>query len=699
MKKRRQFFLMIFALLCIVVLFPQTASARQRPLTELWYFNWANRMSTSDVNTFMMRYGENTTIEPIEGIANQDEIRVEGDNSLSSVLIRNVGVYKDKDVNVKITLARSKGNSDNGAISLNKANFLKTTVSGELAITYDFFDSENQPIPVETTFNYYGLTTAWYIGIKNPSRIIKFMGANNPTSIVYDEYNGGGGYDWGNYWGYYQSVDPANAPANPLQSLEIMTKPVQSINMIVNAKVPGTTFDYRTDYIARPEFSRAYAVDQSYKDVNQEVHLLAKQSVPNITGWNKMSSLELKFKLNKILETKQFDIGEVKIKNFNGDDLTDLFTHELTDNGDLALTAKDTNDDRLYDTSLKYDVKLNWKKDKATVPEELISDGQLLLPFTVQTQINGNTVMETTGTNRINYMGKVTVAFLDEGDNKLRDSITKEGILTTPFDLSNDYPEIPGYEPIKDNKQDKGIFLPDEQMIIHRYREKKVLQFKLNDKENPLYISRFTNSRELSYTFSHDAGAKVYLMARCGTEEKVLKEYADAPENMVDTAKFTFPENWLDQEVFFYIKDDNNQESEKESRIIKKESSPKLIIPNTISFGENEIPAMDKIIFATTKEEFGVEDVSKLDKSHWTIKVKEEQPLTNEKGQVLAQRLSYKNQKQDVPINEDNQPIWDGSGSTKVNLAEHLQLTIHPSDTVGTYNGVLCWLLEDVPEE
>jgi hypothetical protein len=276
--------------------------------------------------------------------------------------------------------------------------------------------------------------------------------------------------------------------------------------------------------------------------VNQEVHLLAKQSVPNITGWNKMSSLELKFKLNKILETKQFDIGEVKIKNFNGDDLTDLFTHELTDNGDLALTAKDTNDDRLYDTSLKYDVKLNWKKDKATVPEELISDGQLLLPFTVQTQINGNTVMETTGTNRINYMGKVTVAFLDEGDNKLRDSITKEGILTTPFDLSNDYPEIPGYEPIKDNKQDKGIFLPDEQMIIHRYREKKVLQFKLNDKENPLYISRFTNSRELSYTFSHDAGAKVYLMARCGTEEKVLKEYADAPENMVDTAKFTFPE-------------------------------------------------------------------------------------------------------------------------------------------------------------
>lgn len=389
----------------------------------------------------------------------------------------------------------------------------------------------------------------------------------------------------------------------------------------------------------------------------------------------------------------------MRITNIIGEDLTDLFSYQVTDDNHVIIKAKNPTDNRLYDTVLQYNVYLKWIGAENPVDSSAVSDGKLSLPFSVQTIFDGKNLGEKSAASVINYGAKITIAFLDERDNTLRESITKEGILTTPFDLSNDYPEIPGYEPIKDNKQDKGIFLPDEQMIVHRYRVKKVLQFKLNDNENPLYISRFTNSRELSYTFSHDTGAKVYLMARCGTEEKVLKEYADAPENMVDKVKFTFPENWLDQEVFFYIKDDNNQESEKESRIIKKESSPKLIIPNTISFGENEIPAMDKLISATTKEEFGVEDVSKLDKSHWTIKVKEEQPLTNEKGQVLAQRLSYKNQKQDVPINEDNQPIWDGSGSTKVNLAEHLQLTIHPSDTVGTYNGVLCWSLEDVPEE
>ena len=114
-------------------------------------------------------------------------------------------------------------------------------------------------------------------------------------------------------------------------------------------------------------------------------------------------------------------------------------------------------------------------------------------------------------------------------------------------------------------------------MIIHRYREKKVLQFKLNDKENPLYISRFTNSRELSYTFSHDAGAKVYLMARCGTEEKVLKEYADAPENMVDTAKIHISEIGRSRGFLYIKKTITIKNLKKESRIIKKESSPGLL--------------------------------------------------------------------------------------------------------------------------
>ena len=670
--------------------------AAPRPLTDLGYFHWANQSVTPAENTFIMHYGKNTTVEPLEGNAYSDYLTVDRNVKKSKALVKNVGFYEGKEVSLLVTLERNKSSLDGGSISFTKSYFLGITVKGEMMVTYDFLDKNGQPMEIKTAFNYYGLNQNKYIGYKNPDLIIESLFAENPTHILYDTWDGEGD----DHWVYLNNITPGIPWRDPRQRFEMTTKTVSNITFVVhNNDVTPSSIVYFTDFIAKPEFPPAYAVDSEFEVANKDAYLKAQQTMPNVDQWSKTNQIEIDFNLEQVNQTRQYEPEKMRITNIIGEDLTDLFSYQVTDDNHVIIKAKNPTDNRLYDTVLQYNVYLKWIGAENPVDSSAVSDGKLSLPFSVQTIFDGKNLGEKSAASVINYGAKITIAFLDERDNMLRESITKEGILTTPFDLSNDYPEIPGYEPIKDNKQDKGIFLPDEQTIIHRYREKKVLQFKLNDSENPLYISRFTNSRELSYTFSHDTGAKVYLMARCGTEEKVLKEYADAPENMVDTVKFTFPENWLDQEVFFYIKDDNNQESEKESRIIKKESSPKLIIPNTISFGENEIPAMDKIIFATTKEEFGVEDVSKLDKSHWTIKVKEEQPLTNEKGQVLAQRLSYKNQKQDVPINEDNQPIWDGSGSTKVNLAEHLQLTIHPSDTVGTYNGVLCWSLEDVPEE
>ncbi|MGH2183090.1 hypothetical protein ACQ10C_16030, partial [Enterococcus faecalis] len=82
---------------------------------------------------------------------------------------------------------------------------------------------------------------------------------------------------------------------------------------------------------------------------------------------------------------------------------------------------------------------------------------------------DGENLEETTATSSVNYVGKATTVFLNEQDNAIHEPVTKEGILTTPFDLSNQYPKIAGYEPIK-TQQDQGMFLPEEQTIIHRYR-------------------------------------------------------------------------------------------------------------------------------------------------------------------------------------------------------------------------------------
>jgi len=112
----------------------------------------------------------------------------------------------------------------------------------------------------------------------------------------------------------------------------------------------------------------------------------------------------------------------------------------------------------------------------------------------------------------------------------------------------------------------------------------------------------------------------------------------------------------------------------------------------------NEIPATETMISSITNKEIRIEDTSKLDKSRWTIKVKEEQPLKNESGELLDKRISYGEKNQRVLINADSQPILQGSGNATANLTKQLQLTIFPSDPVGRYSGVLRWSLEDAPE-
>lgn len=668
--------------------------AAPRPLTDLEYFHWANQSVTPAENTFVMHYGENTTVELLEGDGDLDYLTVDHNTNKSKALVKNVGFYEGKEVSLLVTLERNKSSLDGGSIGFTKGYFLGITIKGEMIVTYDFVDNTGRPITIKTAFNYYGLNHNKYIGYKNPGSTIDSLYAENPTHILYDTWDG----DDDDHWLYLKNITPGIPWRDPRQRFEMTTHAVSNVTFVVhNNDVTPSSIVYFTDFLAKPEFPSAYAVNSSFESANKNVYLKAKQTIPNVDQWQKPTQMTINVNLEQVSQTRQYAFDKVLITNFNGDDLTELFSSQ-SDEKNVQIIAKNPTDSRLYDTILQYKIYLKWMGTENPVNTAIVSDGSLSLPFDVETILDGHHLEKNAASSIINYLGKETTVFLNEQDNLVHDSITKFGVLTTSFDLSDDYPEVPGYEPIKEKKQDKGIFLPEEQTIIHRYREKRKLQFELIDKDNPLFVSRFTNKRKLTFSFTHDKSTSVSVIAQCGTEERELKKYSSIPEKVNDSLMFKFPEKWLDQEVFFYVKDDNNQESDKESRIIEKESGPKLIIPNTISFGENRIPAMDRVISATTEEDFQVEDKSKLDKSCWTVKVKEEQPLTNEEGQILSQRLAYHNQDQHIQINGGNQTIWQGSGSISANLAGGLQLTICPSDVVGTYNGVLCWSLEDAPE-
>lgn len=671
----------------------EKVEAAPRPLTELGYSHWANQSITPAANTFIMHYGENTSVEPIEGEVYSNYMAVSRTTNKSKALVKNVGFYEGKAVNLLVTLQRNKSNLDGGSISFTESYFLGITIKGEMLVTYDFVDNYGQPLTIKTAFNYYGLNSNKYVGYKNPGTIIDALYAENPTHILYDTWDGGDD----DYWLYLKNVTAGVPWRDPRQRFEMTTKSISTVTFVVhNNDTTPSSIVYFTDFLAKPEFPPAYAMDTYFENAETAVCLNVQQTIPNIDQWTKPSQMVVNVNLNQVNQTKQYQFDKVLVTDFKGEDLTDLFTSQ-TDGENVQIMTKNLSDSRLYDTVLQYKVYLKWQGTQNPVDTALISSGKLDLPFSARTLLDGENLEETTATSSVNYVGKATTVFLNEQDNAIHEPVTKEGILTTPFDLSNQYPEIAGYEPIK-TQQDQGMFLPEEQTIIHRYREKKLLQFKLMDEENPLLVSRFTNQREVTFSFSHDPSTNITLIAKCGTEEKELKKYVDAPESVVDKVTYTFPEHWLNREVFFYIKDENNQESEKDSRTLQKDAGPKLILPDTINFGVNEIPATETMISSITNKEIRIEDTSKLDKSRWTIKVKEEQPLKNENGELLDKRISYGEKNQRVLINADSQPILQGSGNATANLTKQLQLTIFPSDPVGRYSGVLRWSLEDAPE-
>ena len=691
--KKHNYLLILLWIVGGIFLGVEKVEAAPRPLTELGYFHWANQSITPAANTFIMHYGENTSVEPIEGEVYSNYMAVSRTTNKSKAIVKNVGFYEGKAVNLLVTLQRNKSNLDGGSISFTESYFLGITIKGEMLVTYDFVDNYGQPLTIKTAFNYYGLNSNKYVGYKNPGTIIDALYAENPTHILYDTWDGGDD----DYWLYLKNVTAGVPWRDPRQRFEMTTKSISTVTFVVhNNDTTPSSIVYFTDFLAKPEFPTAYAMDTYFENAETAVCLNVQQTIPNIDQWTKPSQMAINVNLNQVNQTKQYQFDKVLVTDFKGEDLTDLFTSQ-TDGENVQIMTKNLSDSRLYDTVLQYKVYLKWQGTQNPVDTALISSGKLDLPFSARTLLDGENLEETTATSSVNYVGKATTVFLNEQDNAIHEPVTKEGILTTPFDLSNQYPKIAGYEPIK-TQQDQGMFLPEEQTIIHRYREKKLLQFKLMDEENPLLVSRFTNQREVTFSFSHDPSTNITLIAKCGTEEKELKKYVDAPESVVDKVTYTFPEHWLNREVFFYIKDENNQESEKDSRTLQKEAGPKLILPDTINFGVNEIPATETMISSTTNKEIRIEDTSKLDKSRWTIKVKEEQPLKNENGELLDKRISYGEKNQRVLINADSQPILQGSGNATANLTKQLQLTIFPSDPVGRYSGVLRWSLEDAPE-
>lgn len=658
-----------------------SAKASLRPLPTFGNFQWANQTVTPADNTFIMHNGAHTVVTPLSGDATVNRLVVDQKTNESRALVKNVGFYKGKSVNLLVTLKRNKSNLKGGSLSFSKTYFLGIDVDGEVKVTYNFVDEHDNPLTIKTAFNYYGLNTNKYIGYQNPDSVISAIYANNPTNIMYDTED---------QWIYLKNITAGVPWRDPRQSFEVVTKAISQVTFVVhNNDSTISSLVYLTEFLAKPELAPAYAVDAKFDQADRDVYLAAQQTIPISSNLE----TEISFNLAQVHHGEQYVPERVVVTNFNGEDVTKYFTSQIEDQK-VQIKTKGSSADQISDTALNYKVYLKWQgKEKPVDPKKVI-DGKLTLPFDVTTTINGQSVGKSGAVTAVNYIGKVTTMFLNEDDEKIHDAQVKSGILTTNFDLAGNYPEIKGYFPLKnDPKKDKGIFLPSAQTIVHRYRKGQELKFKLKDAGTELHISRFTNKGRLAFSFTHEDSQPVKLIASYDGEKRVLKDYVNAASSVKDEVEWQCPKNWIDKKVSFYIEDDHHQSSNKEDRVVRLESGPQLTLPYEINFGTHEIPGEKSTVPLATKAILRIKDRRKIDQGRWTLKVRERHPLTNQDGQVLSRRLLY----QGTTINKDEQIIYQTTGDATLDLSKLLKLQLNLADQIGDYQGGLGWTIEDAP--
>ncbi|MBO1086708.1 MULTISPECIES: MucBP domain-containing protein [Enterococcus] len=663
-------------------------------ITNLPYFHYANSMKTPAGTTFKMHYGKNSSTEEVEGNYSNGWLDVSQSSPNASALIKNVGYYNGAAVNVRIVL-QVIGTNDGGKISIrNPSTFLDITIRGQMGVTYFFENNEGTQLPVETTFTYNGLNANKSIGYKNIFGLTQYLIANDPTDITYDTEEQGE-----DSWTYLKNNEHRTW-RHPTQAFQVSTKKVSEIETIVqNLDSTPSSLMYETDFLATPEYSGITATNTTIDDPQKEVGIQGVQTVPSVLQSQKMKNLKVDFLLDNNLKHPQYKVKNFRVTKFSGEDVSDLFEGKALNNHDYQLTAKDSGNNRLYDTVLNYQVVLEWIGSKDNpVDKDSIENNYLKIPFSVVSTVDSEKKPNSSAFTSVNYLGQVTVEYLkQETGETLLPPETISGLITDPYDLSEKYPEITGYFPIKEN-ENQGIYTPEPKKVSHFYKEGSLLTFSLIDAENPLRVSHFKKQRKLKIRFSHNTDETIRLVAQCGDERRTLGDLPNAEKEGTSELQVNFSESWLDKDVDFYMENDKGERSNIETRHLILDKGVQLFLPANLTFGTQEIPSYDKSIGAINQEEIQIKDENMLEEENWTVKVKEEKKLTNKENKLFTNNIEFLVGKEIKNINTTNQIICEGSGNIKLSDIGKLRVIISPTDFVGEYEGTLIWTLEQAPK-
>lgn len=668
------------------------------PITASPYYRNVETEKIPADNTFIMRNGEATTFEKLAGKVTRDKI-ITGINSVkeSAVLIRNVGFYKGQPVNVKVSVEMMQPNGAD--LQLFRSEFLRLKIwpEGISKITYEFLDKELQPFTIKTTFNEMGLNKWKDLSIANASTTVENLFARPDSTISYTQNNDVlnlKGKGLGDEW------------ADDTCKVAITTKPISKVQFIIknndsrSAPTGISELKYLSQFFPNIEFPYAYPQQLNrQKIVNNEVISSFQQTIPYIEPDHYLDALSYKA---VIADQNQFQIKGITVKDFYGNDRTNWFDQQIDPEGNLLINAKTDilkNKD-FYDNSYQFNVHYLFIGGKENpVDTANIENDCFHLKAQLYENIGEGESLVGELESNIDYMGEITIQYVDEENTLLLESGTINQLITKNVDLTEFYPAIEGYYPIREpEEKDQIIVTPESQIITHHYKKGAPLLFTLKNTEDSIVIPRFSRIKKLSFRFSHDIHQSVQLIAQCGEHQQVLKKYNKGTAQAEDTIDFQVPEDWLNKKVAFFIQNEEGQCSTKEARIFIPEAGPRLYLPEQLEFGTKEIPASDQLVAAENEQAVRVEDDSKLERSHWTIKIRLAQPLENENQDQLKDALIFSSSENDTVVSSEDQAIWSGSGPSALGKENKLRLFLHPTDRLGNYSSSLIWTFEDAPD-
>ncbi|WP_291292138.1 hypothetical protein [Enterococcus sp.] len=695
-KERIELLLSVVLLLCVFCMSTKKVTAQtEGSIIESSYYRNALTDKISADHAFIMRNGESTKIEKVSGVVNSERI-ITGIDSVkeSAALIRNVGYYQGHPVNVKVTVKMLQPSGADMLITKNEFLRLKIWANGTSEITYEFLDDKMQPIQLKTTFNEMGLNKWKDIRIPQAATAIEHIFAAPDSTIQYSE----------DEQGTLTLKGQGNADnwSDDACKLAITTKAISKFQFIVKNNDSRTSIagiselQYLSNFFPAVEFPYAYPQPVATQNIeNNEVITCFQQTVPYLDPKNFRSSLSYKIENPK---QNQFQIKGLKVKDFYGNDRTSWFDQKIDEQGNLFIQAKASTlkNRAFYDNSYQFTLYHTFigGADRPVDPDAIIDDCFLLQPVLYEDVGDGERLIGNLAAT-IYYYNEVKINFVDENNQPLLNPGTIKGRITDSVDLSSFYPTINGYYPIPAEKN-RILVMPGAQEVFHHYKKGVPLLFTLKDRQQKIVIPRFSKTVNLSYDFSHDRQQKIQVVAQHGEKKQVLKKYDLGNIQTEDTVAFNLPEDWLNKEVNLYLENEEGEKSAAETRVFVPESGPRLQLPAVLSFGTHSIPAFNQYLFAESQP-IKVEDNSRLEQSKWTVKVKIETPLKNNQQQELRDALVFAEKTGDVLLSEQEQPVWEGSGSATL-AKNRLKLLLRPTDHVGKYSGSLVWTLEDAPQ-